>query len=118
MQLAGWGIDTVSGVKYTEKSLERCYYSGSSLPSCVDEGKYEPIYEPVFTVDGDEVVTTPSALLISGDTQRYWIDLSSYNKQRFTANRRHKDLLEINSVRDLLLNIITHHTEAEGPADL
>ncbi len=119
VQLAGWGIDTVSGVKYTEKSLERCYYSGSSLPSCVDEGKYEPIYEPVFTVDGDKVVTAPSALLLpeAENVTRYWVDLYA-NNRGLKTDRNHKDLFEINSVRDLLSNIITHHAEAELPAYL
>jgi len=109
IQIAGWGIDTVSGVKYTEKSLERCYYSGSSLPSCVDEGKYEEIYEPTFTVDGDKVVTAPSALMMpeTENVKRYWVDLFEYNDTN-VPDRKHKDLFEINSVNTLLSRLITH----------
>ncbi len=110
IQIAGWGIDTVSGVKYTEKSLERCYYSGSSLPSCVDEGKYEEIYEPTFTVDGDEVVTAPSALMMpeTKNVKRYWVDLFEANKKELVGKLSHKNLFEINSVNTLLSRLITH----------
>ena len=110
MQIAGWGIDTVSGVKYTEKSLERCYYSGSSLPSCVDEGKYEEIYEPTFTVDGDKVVTAPSALMMpeAENVKRYWVDLFEANKKELVGKLSHKNLFEINSVNTFLSRLITH----------
>lgn len=115
IQIAGWGIDTVSGVKYTEKSLERCYYSGSSLPSCVDEGKYEEIYEPTFTVDGDKVVTAPSALMMpeTENVKRYWVDLFRYGNEN--PKRIHKDILEVSSVNNFLLKIITQDTNISLP---
>jgi hypothetical protein len=110
IQIAGWGIDTVSGVKYTEKPLERCYYSGSSVPSCVDEGKYEEVYEPTFTVDGDKVVTAPSALMMpeAENVKRYWVDLFEANKKELVGKLSHKNLFEINSVNTLLSRLITH----------
>lgn len=107
IQIAGWGLDTVSGVKYSEKEKMDCYAFDNKIPSCFGIGEYEPIYEPVFTVDGDGVVVTPSALMMSEDDniKRYWVDLRSNNKY-ININRKHKDLTEVDPVLLLLDKII------------
>lgn len=107
IQIAGWGLDTVSGVKYSEKEKYNCYMADSKIPSCIGMGEYEPIYEPEFTVDGDEVVVTPSALMMSGseNVEKYWVDLKS-NNRFISINRKHKDLAEINSVLLFIDNVI------------
>lgn len=107
IQIAGWGLDTVSGVKYSEKEKTDCYMADSKIPSCIGIGEYEPIYEPQFTVDGDKVVVAPSALMMSevGNVKRYWMDLRSNNKF-ININRKHKDLTEVESVLIFLDNII------------
>lgn len=116
IQIAGWGIDTVSGVDYTEKSLAKCYYSGTSVPSCVNEGQYEPVYDPQFTVDGDKVVVTPSALMQveSENVKRYWVNLRDYNDNN-NPDRKHRDLLEVDSVQALLARIMIRADNAVLP---
>ena len=107
IQIAGWGLDTVSGVKYSEKEKTDCYMADSKIPSCIGIGEYEPIYEPQFTVDGDKVVVAPSALMLSdaANVKRYWVDLFSY-ADIFTKKRRHKDILEVESTETLIENFI------------
>lgn len=107
IQIAGWGLDTVSGVEYAEKEKTRCYSVGRIVPSCVGTGEYEPVYDPKFTVDGDAVVVSPSALMLSeaSNVKRYWVDL--YRSNRFFANgREHKDILELDLLREFFDKII------------
>ncbi|MDP2838151.1 MAG: right-handed parallel beta-helix repeat-containing protein, partial [Candidatus Moranbacteria bacterium] len=109
IQIAGWGLDTVSGIEYTEKEKARCYSTGSSpVPSCTGIGEYEPVYEPHFTVDGDEVVVAPSALMLSdaSNVKKYWVDLWSYDDP-LTIERKHKDLFEVAPIKQFLSSIIT-----------
>ena len=110
IQIAGWGLDTISGVDYTEKEETSCDHGVYSFPICSGNGKYDPIYEPKFTVDGDNVVVAPSALMLDDTTniKKYWVDLWSYNKG-FTINRGHKDLLEVDSVEKLISNVINNN---------
>ncbi len=110
IEIAGWGLDTVRGIDYTEEEATKCYASGSVLiPSCTGAGTYKPVYEPQFTVDGDEVVTAPSALMLpeSSDVKKYWVDLyrsiNSNNK-----GKNHGTLFELNSLRTFLSQLISH----------
>lgn len=104
IQIAGWGLDTVSGVEYKEKEQVSCAGAGS-VPYCFPNGKFEPIYEPKFTVDGDKVVVSPSALMLSEapNVKRYWVDLWTYNAK--FKDRKHKDLLEIEELINNIFNI-------------
>ncbi|MDP1884127.1 MAG: hypothetical protein Q8L10_02060 [Candidatus Moranbacteria bacterium] len=108
IQIAGWGLDTVSGVDYTKKETMECYLVEGKIPSCAPSGEYEPVYDPKFTVDGDRVVVAPSALMLPADgrVKRYWVDLWSQNKG-LEIDREHKSLLEVDSVKYLLDKIIT-----------
>lgn len=117
IQIAGWGLDTVSGVDYAEKEVMRCdAIPGSKIPSCINIGKYEPVYEPKFTVDGDAVVTTPSALMFAeaGNTKKYWVDLYRSNKT-FSVGREHKDILEFDSVLEFISDKIRNIENASLP---
>jgi parallel beta-helix repeat protein len=108
IEIGGWGLDTVSGVEYTEREKAKCIsYYGYLVPSCHGDGKYEPIYEPRFTVDGDEVVTTPSSLMLpEGDNvERYWVDLYRYNKENKNS-KKHKNILEIGNLIEFFSDII------------
>lgn len=112
IQIAGWGLDTISGVKYTEEKDFDCYASGGKVPSCVENGEYIPVYEPQFTVDGDKTVVTPSALMIpeSENVKRYWLDLYGYNDKMTTLiDREHKDILEADPVLEFLNNILQNN---------
>lgn len=107
IQIAGWGLDTVSGVEYKEKERTICaIFSGKIIPSCIGNGKYEPIYDPKWTVDGDNVVVTPSALMLPEEEniKRYWVDLYGHND--INQNRRHKNLLEVDSILKFIANKI------------
>ncbi|HAV11431.1 MAG TPA: hypothetical protein DCX32_02705 [Candidatus Moranbacteria bacterium] len=106
VQIAGWGLDTVSGIEYTEKEKVSCVMRYSNLV-CLPNGEYEPIYEPKFTVDGDKVVVAPSALMLaeSPNVKRYWVDLYRSNKI-FTNGREHKDILEFEPVENFINRII------------
>lgn len=93
VQIAGWGIDTVSGIEY---------YQG------IKWGKPITQYKPIIVVDGDNTVVVPSALATATSTpniERYWLDLDSYNKASFFG-RKHNNILEVESLRDFLKNII------------
>jgi pimeloyl-ACP methyl ester carboxylesterase len=117
IQIAGWGLDTIRGVDYTERKKATCYTaSGGIIPSCVEsDTDYEPVYEPKFTVDGDAVVTAPSALMLeeSPNVKKYWFNLFDFDDNNF-VDRTHADILEAKSIRNLLLNII-NHSEAALP---
>ena len=108
IQIAGWGLDTISGVKYTQKEKMDCYPVAGKLPSCTASGEYKPVYEPIWTVDGDEIVTAPSALMIPRKTnsvEKYWVDLWSYD-DILTAKRNHGDIFEVSDLQEFLENII------------
>ncbi|MFZ2882248.1 MAG: hypothetical protein WA019_04190, partial [Candidatus Moraniibacteriota bacterium] len=110
IQIAGWGLDTISGVKYTQKEKINCYPVNGKLPSCTASGEYEPIYEPVWTLDGDKVVTTPSALMIprkNNSVEKYWVDLHRYNEDPiFNKNQGHGNIFEVSDVQQFVLSII------------
>ncbi|PJA87631.1 MAG: hypothetical protein CO140_03295 [Candidatus Moranbacteria bacterium CG_4_9_14_3_um_filter_40_7] len=106
MEIAGWGLDTVSGVDYTEKEKMDCYASpGFKIPSCIGIGEYEPVYEPQFTVDGDKVVVAPSALMLPESVKKYWVDLYNYNDNNI-SDRKHSNILEMNPLQQFLSDII------------
>ncbi len=108
IQIAGWGLDTISGVKYSQKEKVICSPVSGKLPSCTGAGEYEPIYEPSWTVDGDEVVTVPSALMMpekENGVEKYWVDLWSYD-DILTNKRNHGDILEVSDLQEFISNII------------
>ncbi len=114
IQIAGWGLDTVSGVEYTEKKMVECDDDGGFIPLCGETTEYEPVYEPKFTVDGDEVVVTPSALMFSGseNVKRYWVDLNGYINSQEEKNYTHRNLTEVGPVQQLLANIVTNSEDS------
>jgi len=104
IQLGGWGLPTVSGINYIEKKEARCEQGEmSSMPVCSEDEDYTLIPEPVFTVDGDKVVTTPSALTMieAENVERYWFDIKSYNKG-LNVDRKHKNIFETTSIRNFI----------------
>ncbi len=69
IQIAGWGLPTMSGITYKQSSPE----SQTSISPDI-----------VTTIDGDGTVVTPSALWTSASVAKnYWVDLKTYNDQRF-----------------------------------
>jgi pimeloyl-ACP methyl ester carboxylesterase len=100
IQIAGWGLDTIRGIEYVEKQKASCDLP-ALVPVCTKVDDFTPIYEPKFTVDGDAVVTTPSALTLpsSANVKRYWVDL-------FESKRNHSNILEYDSLRTFLSQIV------------
>jgi hypothetical protein len=111
IQIAGWGLDTVSGVEYAEKENVSCVsVPGSGIPVCTGMGTYKPVYDPKFTVDGDAVVVAPSALMMEGGEKmkKYWVNLHESNTDPLiNKNQSHKNILEVKSVKYFINKIIT-----------
>lgn len=87
-QIAGWGNDTVSGIRYSNDA----WLSDFSWD-----------YEPILTEDGDGTVVTPSAL--GNDGQKYWVDLNKYRGDTDSV-LTHADIFEVPQLRTLIKNII------------
>ncbi len=112
-EIAGIGEPTLSGITY--KTVQKCTQvipiPLSVFPGCA---QYEPTlsYVPNETIDGDDTVVVPSALLMeeSGQINRWWVDLAEHNQFfNFKKNRDHADLLEIDNLRSFILeNLITN----------
>jgi hypothetical protein len=117
VQIAGWGLDTISGIEYREKKGTACVSYSSKVPSCMEtDTYYEPYYDPMRTVDGDEVVVAPSALMLPGvdNVKKYWVDLYRYN-EAFKEEKEHGNILEVNAVNDLILHLIINNSVGSLP---
>ncbi|MFZ2167447.1 MAG: hypothetical protein WAV50_01095 [Minisyncoccia bacterium] len=99
-QIAGWGIDTVSGIDFTTPN------SSLACVSCALN-----LYNPVFVEDGDGTVTVPSALMMASSTnvKRYWVNLYDINRTQ-SADYKHPNLFEAPSLRDFIKNLIKNST--------
>jgi pimeloyl-ACP methyl ester carboxylesterase len=106
IEIAGWGIPTtVSGINYIKES---------------ESGGIAPVMNT--TVDGDGTVTTPSALWSGGrEVERYWVDLGQYNKDHPLSQvpivgrlfvHDHKNILEISSLNNFILDKIKNDTKS------
>lgn len=103
IQIAGWDLDTISGIRYKEKWVLECPNDGYfDLLRCV----YKPVYdrEPIFSENGDKTVMMSSAEMMKG-ARTYFLDIDSSNVG-FRTNRKHKDIMEIDSMQALLNNIV------------
>ncbi len=85
VQVAGWGVPTLKGIRYTEDDDE------------ID-------YQPLFTEEGDGTVVYPSA--VSGDGERYYFNLVEYNSLENIPDFQHRDLLGAVPVYELLKSIL------------
>jgi hypothetical protein len=117
IQIAGWGLDTISGMEYSQKPHVECVKAFGLIPKCTETSLFDPIMEPKFTVDGDGTVVAPSSLMLENSerVERLWLDLYRYNKSYFdiTIDRQHRDILEVAQLRELLSNIIKIHQSPE-----
>ncbi|HEY0221142.1 MAG TPA: hypothetical protein VGC58_02890 [Candidatus Paceibacterota bacterium] len=106
IEIAGWGLDTVASFKYYPKFTGCISGDGVGCPS-----PYVLDQIPIFTSDGDKTVVVPSAHYMSfqGKAEKYWVDLPKHNEQiifDLRRNREHKDILEVNSVNNLVDSVI------------
>ncbi len=100
IQLAGWGKDTLVGMKYVEKTI--CSYPIIGLNMCIPNKILD--LRPVTDMNGDKTVVAPSALH-DDQGEKYWLDLSS-------SKIEHKNIFEDNSVLQFVENIVNQNTLA------
>jgi pimeloyl-ACP methyl ester carboxylesterase len=93
-QIAGWGLDTISGVEIYEQAIQ----TWRGVTSRVQ-------YRPKFIEDGDGTVPIPSALLMSESewTHRYWVNLLTLSE---SSSFNHGTLFEIPDVTNLIASIL------------
>jgi len=113
VEIAGWGIkDTLKGLRYVGGAVGSDSSTPSVIPSELCTGHESGCtldVRPIFTTDGDGTVILPSAIAMGEET--YFVDLFTYAEDNF-INRSHASILEIDSLRNLIGNIIE---EKENP---
>ena len=99
-QLAGWGVDTVAGLRFTELPM------AAAGPFAAI---HRTMFGPTFVEDGDGVVPVPSALMTSTtspNVKRYWINLGEFRDQE-AIFRKHGDIFEVPQLRQFITNILS-----------
>ncbi len=100
IQIAGWGKDTIRGLKY------KCGLLTCASLSSLDR-------ELLFTSDGDGTVVSLSATAIA--TTTYYVDIKKYNKLgQFQRNRKHADIMEIESLQELIKSAVTQSIDNQN----
>lgn len=96
VQIAGWGVDTPSGIDY---------YEG------IKNGEPTVEYRPHLVEDGDGTVPVPSALEIpsSDNVERYWLDIRKYDSNT-GSNMSHSNLFNIKDLEDFIAGEIQNST--------
>ncbi|NCA94124.1 MAG: hypothetical protein EOM84_02980, partial [Sphingobacteriia bacterium] len=98
IQIAGWGLDTIAGIKYDDCDIVFCPDKLSNLDK-----------ELIFKKDGDATVVIPSAIIMN-DGEIYYVNISGYNKGP-KINREHASILEIRPVQEFIKNILNDNRE-------
>ncbi|HEY0011102.1 MAG TPA: hypothetical protein VGB97_04340 [Candidatus Paceibacterota bacterium] len=84
VEVAGWGLDTATGIAYTEEPVRKC-----ALFVCRNATKLR--HRALMAIDGDGTVVTPSQL--AGGNETYVINLPEANRAA-GKNWRHADVTE------------------------
>jgi pimeloyl-ACP methyl ester carboxylesterase len=96
IQIAGWGVDTIKGIKYVQK------------PFCVKWVCHDYLDpEPEMTSDGDGTVVS---LIATASTmaRTFYVNLPEHNIW-LIDNRKHEDILEVEGLLLLIKNIISEN---------
>lgn len=93
VQIVGWGLDTVRGIRYDDCDILLCPDTLSNLDR-----------ELLFVDDGDGTVVVPSANAMEG-AETYYVNLPRHNFL-LRRNREHADILEVEPVQDLISSIV------------
>ncbi len=102
IQIAGWGLDTLRGIRYEGQKKKSCT---ADLSVCSTTETLDP--QPLFTEDGDKTVVVPSAMAMEG--QKFYLNLPKHNQELFLGrrrNREHSDILEADELQALIKDII------------
>lgn len=109
IQIAGWGLYTVSGLEITDAKL--CPFDANRLdngrPVCSSNQISTVTVRDRLTLNGDATVIVPSALEMasSSDVKKYWVDLARYNDAK-RISLKHKDILEADILRPFIKSLI------------
>ncbi len=98
IQIAGWGLDTPSGVTYQEENISTCNAVGCSISTTTRHAMN-------ITEDGDDTVVVPSQIATTS-WQSYYINLPKYN-EFFKTNLGHKDVTETSVFQTLFASILS-----------
>ena len=106
IQIAGWGLDTLRGIRYSDKIKNTC---NADVSLCLP--KRILTIRPENVIDGDGSVISYSASEMDAET--YYVDLQKYNKTLKRIGRDHTDILEIQDVLNTLGNLFLDSTIGE-----
>ncbi|HBR79013.1 MAG TPA: hypothetical protein DEA46_01130, partial [Candidatus Moranbacteria bacterium] len=95
IQIAGWGLDTIAGIKYDDCDIVFCPDKLSNLDR-----------ELVFKKDGDATVVIPSAIIMN-DGEIYYVNIEKYNTSNDKYNE-HANILEIPQLQEFIKNILNN----------
>lgn len=116
-QIAGWGIYTPSGIKYSD--VKECAPQSSQYlasTGCVYTTKTTVSEQLKYNGDGTVLSGSAQEMGESSQVKNYWVDMLGYKNATssilgvvFNKNtsRKHKDILEVSTLRDFIKNIIT-----------
>jgi len=96
-QLAGWGIETVSGIEYFANDICEIGFIFCFKPKTIMDR------DPIATEDGDSTVVVPSATAIY-TAEKYYLDLKNLN-YKYNTKTEHKDIFEATSTIKFVENI-------------
>lgn len=99
IEIAGWGLDTVKGIKYTETEKTVCsgIFRTCSLKTFLT-------HQPMMTTDGDGTVVLSSQVSDSA-SDTFYINLRISNKERL-ENHLHADVTESKAFQDLFNQLV------------
>jgi len=101
IQLAGWGVNTIAGIKYFGK--ETCAPGFQyCIPAVILDRR------PIYTEDGDKTVVTPSATAVK-DVDKYYFNMKKYNNDFAKQSTYHANIFEATST----IQFITNHVLKE-----
>src|SRR3989344_645657 len=93
IQIAGWGLDTIRGIRYDDCDILLCPDNLSNLDR-----------ELLLVHDGDGTVVIPSAVAMEG-VESYYVNLPD-NNIFLKRNRDHADIMEVLSLRNLIKGLL------------
>jgi pimeloyl-ACP methyl ester carboxylesterase len=104
-QIIGWGLPTIKGIEYYEKQT---YVCPNSIFSCHRVSYMD--YRPLFTLDGDGTVVTPSADVLS--EEKIFFDIDRLNDDTKT-NFRHINMTDASPVLSTITSVIKNTSVTE-----
>ena len=106
IEVVGWGLDTVKGIRYLEEEKIFCpEFGGPCIPRTM------LTHQPLFTQDGDGTVVAASQVL---GTDGYYINLPNANPA-FNKNWRHADITESVPFQELFTNLVSTSSPTRLP---